>query len=102
MASGEGELELGSQSDLDVMFVCFGETWPFWGLRYYVDSLSGGLFKRMCSKQGLKKFLLTWFALMRLDDDVILRWCMLAQIRVRSLIHSLSVLIATVLLQVFF
>ena len=51
---------------------------------------------------GSKEVLLTWFALMRLDDDVILRWCMLAQIRVRSLIHSLSVLIATVLLQVFF
>ena len=35
---------------------------------------------------------------MRLDDNVILRWCMLAQVRVRTLIHSLSALIATVLL----
>ena len=59
MASGEGELELGSKSDLDVMFVCFGESWPFWGLRYYVDSLSGALFKQMYSKQGLQKLLLS-------------------------------------------
>ena len=36
MASGEGELELGSKSGLDVMFVWgagFGESGPFWGLR---------------------------------------------------------------------
>ena len=59
VSSGEGELELGSKSDLDVMFVCFRESWPFWGLSYYVDSLSGAFFKQMYSKQGLKKLLLT-------------------------------------------
>ena len=64
---------MGSKSDLDVMFAGGGCVLENWGLRSYVDSLSGALFKQMYSKQGLKKLLLTSSGFPRLTPRSVAR-----------------------------